>query len=449
MGSLSKRWTPLRPHPVQRALYKSDSRFCVIAAGRRSGKTELAKRKCVEEAMAWTLTPDGRFIAAAPTRPQAASIWWDDLKKLMPKWILAEPPIESEMELRLKNGVSIIVVGLDRPQRIEGNPIDFLFVTEFDDVKPHSWSHHLRPALSTDGRPGRAWLEGVPEGRRMLWKMRQRALSMPGEPGGPAPEWSYFHWLSADILSPEEIESAKRDLDELTYKQEYEADFLHFSGRAYYCFDVQTHASRRLQYDPSLPLCFCFDFNVSPGIAVVLQEQANNGRYAGVGKMFTAVIGEVFIISHSNTQMVTRRLAAEWSHHKGSVFCYGDATGGARGTQAIEGSDWEIVKRELERVFEGRVNMRVPKGNPEERVRVNSLNSRLKTTDGMVHLLVDPVMAPHVVTDLDSVSVVEGGSGEIDKKTDHMLTHPSDAVGYHVYYEHPIDGGPMTRTEEI
>ncbi len=44
MCPLTPRWTELAYHPEQARLFCSAARFRVVAAGRRSGKTELAKR---------------------------------------------------------------------------------------------------------------------------------------------------------------------------------------------------------------------------------------------------------------------------------------------------------------------------------------------------------------------------------------------------------------------
>jgi hypothetical protein len=52
-------------------------------------------------------------------------------------------------------------------------------------------------------------------------------------------------------------------------------------------------------------------------------------------------------------------------------------------------------------------------------------------------MMVDPVAAPHVVKDLEGVRLVEGGSGEIDKKADPDLTHLSDGLGYRVEFTWP------------
>jgi len=177
---------------------------------------------------------------------------------------------------------------------------------------------------------------------------------------------------------------------------------------------------------------------------VIAQEQQYRGSNAAVAATFTAVVDEVYIPTDSNSQRVCREIIARYGGHLGDVVCYGDATGGARGTAKVEGSDWELIEKSLRPVFgqprtrpgRGDFEVRIPNANPRERVRVNAMNSRLQSADGRVHLLVDPVKCPHVVMDLEGVCYRQGTS-EIDKKSSPTLTHLSDALGYYVNYEFP------------
>ncbi len=432
MAVLTTRWTPLRYHPEQRRLWESKTRFNSIAAGRRSGKTELAKRKLVWSAFEGTAFPDARYFAGAPTWQQAKRIFWNDLKAMVPRRFYAGRPSESDLLIRLINGSEIWVVGLDKPERIEGPPWDGCVITEIANIKKDAWQANVRPALSD--RKGWAWLEGVPEGRNHFYHLdRQARAEMEGAAQDKkSAEWGAFWWKSADILPPEEIEAARRDLDELTFQQEYEASFVNFTGRAYYAFDARTHCAP-LIYKKQAHLILCFDFNVAPGVAVICQEMKLPN-----GEIGTGVIGEVWIPQNSNTPAVCRKIAADWSRHEGLVFCHGDATGGARGTAKVAGSDWDLVAKELRPVYGERLRFRVPNENPRQRVRINAVNSRLKSSSGIIRLMVDPRTASHVVLDLEGVRLLEGGAGEIDKKIDPMATHPTDALGYYVTREFPI-----------
>jgi hypothetical protein len=430
---LTPRWEELRVHPIQEARWQSSARFIVNPAGRRSGKTEFAKRKIIFRALMGTEFPRPRFFAGAPTRDQAKRIYWEDLKAMVPREFIKSVS-ESELVLRLVNMAEIHVIGLDKPERIEGSPWDGGVLDEFANMKANAWMANVRPALSD--RQGWCDFVGVPEGRNHFYELYKSAQERKSD------EWATFHWVSADILPESEVESARADLDPLTFQQEYEASFINFMGQAYYCFNERDHL-HETHYNPAGDLAFCFDFNVSPGVAVVLQEQslpASGGRKAFTG---TCVLDEVYIPRNSNTVAVCNSLINKWAGvHNGPTYIYGDATGGSRGTAQTEGSDWEIVEQTLRPKFD--IRMRVPSFNPTERSRVNSLNSRCKSTASEIRLRVNPQTAPYLTRDLEGVRLLEGGSGELDKRSDPELSHISDALGYYVVAEYPIAGDRMT-----
>ena len=120
------------------------------------------------------------------------------------------------------------------------------------------------------------------------------------------------------------------------------------------------------------------------------------------------------------------------------VYVYGDATGGAQGTAKVTGSDWEIIKQMLHSKFGDSLRMKVGTSNPAERARVNAVNSRCRSQSNVIRLMVDPHKCPDVVKDFEGVRVLEGGAGEIDKKSDASLTHWTDALGYYIEAEFPV-----------
>jgi hypothetical protein len=424
-------------HVEQSRLYHSDARFKITGAGRRSGKTGIHKKMMYEDALAFPL-PGGRFFFCAPTHEQVKNIYWKDLKQAFPRELLMGPPRESDLSVHLINDATIRCIGMDKPERAEGQYIDGANLDEFADMKPSVWTDHIRAGLSSPGRPpGWARFLGVPDFRgphfRDLFRKAQDPDMM---------DWEAFHWLSADILDPAEIAAAKRDLDPMIFRQEYEASFEIASGRAYYCFLSNVHAAEKLSYHPHEPLRFAFDFNVDPGIAVVIQDQNFRSKAYPreerplVADRISAVIGEVYIPRGSNTQMVCRRLVKDWGSHAGNVICYGDASGGNRHTSQRDGSDWDQIKEAMRDQFGGRVSFDVPKANGSERERINSLNRRLRTNDKRVHMLICPTRAPRTAEDLELTGVVSGGTGELDK-SDKARTHLTDALGYYAVRAHP------------
>lgn len=399
----------------------------MVPAGRRSGKTEIAKRRLVWKALRGNADANGRYFAGAPTRDQAKRIFWADLKAMVPPHLMAGRPSETELSIATITGSILTVVGMDKPERIEGTPWDYGVLDEYGNMKPEAWGQNIRPALSD--RTGGCDFIGVPEGRNHYYDLAEDAQA---QAQLDSEEWAYFHWISADILPESEIAAARRDLDELTFQQEYEASFVDFAGRAYYAFSAATHCAP-LEYFPRDPLIFCFDFNTAPGVAAVVQEQKLPG-----GEVGTGIIGDVLIPQNSTTPAVCQKLIADWGEHPGKVVCYGDATGGAGGSAKVRGSDWDLIREELAPVFGGRLSFNVPPGNPRERVRINAVNSRLKSVDGDIRMMIDRTKAPSVVKDFEGVRLLEGGSGQIDKKSDLKLSHVSDACGYYIAKQFPV-----------
>lgn len=426
---LTERWTPLDEHAEQLRLVNSPARFRVVAAGRRSGKTERLKRRLVRCAMSGiTGVHLPTYVAAAPTRDQAKRIFWADLKALSPREWVARIS-ESDLTIHYRSGAQLAVVGLDKPQRIEGVALDGIGIDEIAEVKRQSWEQSIRPALSTRGRPpGWAWFTGRPKGRGLFYELYSLAGTRDG--------WDSFTWTSATILDPDEIEQARADLDPLTFAQEYEAQWVTFEGLAYYQWSPKDHL-RTLRILPDLPLALCFDFNVEPGVCAAVQEQTIDGMVR------TCVVDEVHIPRNSNTPAVCRKALAKWGTHPSAVQVYGDPAGGARHTSQENGlTDWELIRSMLRPAFGDRMQWRVARSAPLVRDRVNSVNSRLKSIDGTVRFAVDPAKAPNVVKDFEGVTLLQGGSGEIDKHGCEAkgLTHLSEAIGYYIHERFPIGG---------
>ena len=435
---ITSRWRTLKPHKEQIRYRDSKSRFNIVHAGRRGGKTEIAKRRLILKAIKFE-GDKGRFVFGAPTHRQAVDIFWDDTIAMIPRnWLYNESLRSisiSYRRIKLINEACIEVSGLDKPERIEGPPLDGFVGDEFGNFKSTVWGQNIRPALSTLGRPGWADLIGVPEGKNHYYQLAEDAKDKN--------DWDIFTWLTSEI-NPEEAEAAFGDLDLLTYNQEYGGEFVSFKGRTYYTFDANLNCppeGERIQYNPNYPLYFCFDFNRIPGNCAIVQElpapdwlvKRNSGSNRG---LITCVIDEIFLQQDSHTAKICDILIERWSHHKGLVHLYGDATGGAKVSSAIRGSDWDIITEKFDGVFN--YDKYVKPSNPSVRVRINSVNSRMIAADGYISTIIDK-KCRFLIRDLEGVTCDdEGNIQKSDAKS--LLTHISDGFGYYVFYEHPFGG---------
>ncbi len=382
---------------------------------------------------------DPRYAVCAPTQGQCVKIYWNDFKAMIPPELMAKKPNESDKEIYLINGATIFLAGLDNPARIEGAPVDGFLFDEVDDIKRSAWEAHVFPCFIDRG--AFAMFCGVPNGLQYLYELSLNAAKYPDE-------WDFFTWKSAEVIDPKEIANFKRIYDERTFAQEFEGSFVTFSGRVAYAFDRE-HYKHELVHSLQKPLEICFDFNNAPGIAAIVQEQVMPGQFEyietgnGVIKspvIGSGVIGEVWIPRHSNTLLVCRKLYEDWKHHKGEIIFYGDPAGGNKTSQGVQGSDWDLIKDFFEQTdWKHRMSFDVPRAHPSVRSRINAMNCRIKSIDGIIRFMVDPVAAPHVVEDFERLTVLEGSNGEIDKKSNPAIGHLFDAVSYRECQKYPVD----------
>jgi chitodextrinase len=356
----------------------------------------------------------GRYWYIAPTRLMAKDIFWSDLKQAThPTW-LAEAPTETELRVTFKGGGEIQLYGAEEYNNLRGRKVRGVVFDEFADIRPEAWTEAMRPALADT--QGWADFIGTPKSYNHLYDAYLR-----GQDAADA-EWSSWQFRTVDnpFIRPEEVEAARKDMDERTFRQEFEASFEAMAGRIYYAF-ARTQDVRPVVLDPRLPVCVAFDFNVNPATAVIGQRYQDEAR----------VWREVFI-THAGGE-ATRASATKardllaTTGYRGPVRIYADATGQAAKTTGP--SDHATVRA----VFPG-ASWHVPNDNPHVKDRYAAVNTRICASDGTRRLSVDP-SCQKLIADLEQV--VFDDKGLEDQKSNPMLTHISSALGYWIWREWP------------
>lgn len=199
----------------QQTVFKDATRFKVIAAGRRCGKSRLSAITLLIEGLN---CPEGSSVMyVAPTLGQARTIMWDLLMDL------GKPVIKSahinNLEISLVNGRKILIRGADNQDSLRGVSLSYLVMDEVAFIKSEIWERVLRAALSD--KKGRAMFISTPSGRNHFYEWFQLGQS------GTDEDWKSWHFTTADneTIDPKEIEAAKRTLSSFAFNQEYLSSF--------------------------------------------------------------------------------------------------------------------------------------------------------------------------------------------------------------------------------
>ena len=405
----------------------SSARMAIVSAGRSSGKSvyarEVFKRRltqrhplCKHPVYAWCM----------PTYSQARRIAWPKFIREIPKeWLLGKPN-KSEMRIDTIFGSTMYLIGLDSPQRLEGEHYCGIAVDEMSDVKPEAITLSILPALNAYW----GWLMvfGVPKRKgvgaaffRQLCEGDYEGLA--GFKGGI----EYFHWTSEDIYSPEQLAMFRALMTEKDYREQFMATWESAAGLVYYAFERGQNVFTDNRYDPNAPIWVSSDFNVSPMSWVICQGDDVELR----------VIDEISL-EDTNTQRTLDELYRRWGHHKGGWDFYGDAAGRARHTCASDPSitDYTIIQNDHRFAdHTGRVRVHYPRSNSRIADKVASVNAMLRSANGEVRLLISS-RCTKLIRDMEYVSYRKD-SREIDE-SNHELVHMSDALGYIIQYKYPL-----------
>lgn len=201
-------------HRGQIEVFRDKSRFRIVVAGRRWGKTYLASVMALLEA----LQGEGRVVwLVAPTFRQVRYLW-RRINQITPKAVI-KAVRRRDMEIELVNGSVVVCLSAMIPEHLKGEGIDFLVVDEASLIKREVWEEVLRPALMD--RKGRALFISTPRGLGWFYELYMEGQKEMSE---------YKSWRMSSMVNPfldrEEIERVMAELPEFLRRQEIEAEFL-------------------------------------------------------------------------------------------------------------------------------------------------------------------------------------------------------------------------------
>lgn len=254
--------------PSQAKIAKSNTRFRVVNAGRRFGKSVLAS----EEMKAVALSREARIVYIAPTIQQARDIMWGMLKKeLLPITIKSKEAPSLELEVMNKDGKSsfILLRGWEAIETLRGQSFDLVILDEVANMRNFwvGWDEVLSPTLID--RKGSAMFISTPKGFNHFYDLYNKQTGIGWDK--PDPNYESFHFTTYDNpnIPPDEIEREKLSKPEDTFAQEYLADFRKQEGLVYKEFSRDIHIYKDEQPSNAIKTIAGVDFGFTNPTAVI------------------------------------------------------------------------------------------------------------------------------------------------------------------------------------
>jgi len=418
-----------KPHAGQQRIQKTHRRFNCIVCARRFGKTELITSVALP------------LIAPAVFEGKKVGIFLDDFKDFAQSWNKIVEVFKMQNEggiITQKNDSEKIMTFIGggllevwsigdegRKDKGRGRKYHRVIYEETQKIPSHILEYHwktvARPTL-TDYK-GDAFFIGTASGKDNYWyrlcQNGSRAggceINCYGDADLPQSDTGSSNWITFrmettdnPMIDPAEVEDASRDLDRLTFEQEYKSIFVDYSGEAWvYVLKEKTLQQKVFQPSKKInwqteQLFLSFDFNKIPMTAAVgkktvislADQQSTRYRY-GVHivkefKIGSIERGEASI--YDTCQAIREWIFQETGKKIGAwyeggeiknrfpcavpILITGDASGDrSDGRQKVPKTYYQIIQDELQ-VSTDRII--VPKANPlhaESYVQVNTIIS--------------------------------------------------------------------------
>lgn len=232
------------PYPFQQEIHDSPALYRIPIIGRQSGKSEVAS---AEAAFELCCVPGSSGWIVAPTYDQASIIFkrtYEKVERAVQR--LAHLKITAYSRRDMKLEVSHYdpktgrLVGIsrfagksgDKPDNLRGASLTYCIIDEAAMILKSVWDEALSPTLSTTN----GWVLMITTPKGFNW-VYQWFVDGQDENNPRYKSWQIPSWIANPTTALEFYEEQKRVLPELTYRQEYGAEFISDAGSVFVGID--------------------------------------------------------------------------------------------------------------------------------------------------------------------------------------------------------------------
>jgi len=312
-------------HPKQQYIVDNAARFNHLRCGRRFGKTTLIDELASIALDGW---PVGIWF---PTYKDLSEVWKEIKKTYNP---VIRRKDEQLKQIELITGGLIDFWSMEDPDSGQGRKYKRAIIDEAAKAAKlyQAWENTIRPTL-TDYK-GDAFILSRPKGKTNgFFKLEEKHKKFDN--------WRFFQFTTYDNphIDPTEVDEAKQQLDEITFRQEYMAEYVDANDNPFlYSFDQKDHVAKSYTPNVNLALTISFDFNKEPMTCLI--GQSTNIRHL--------VIFDEIRVNNGSTPELCEMIVAKYPAWLGRIFITGDASGKNRSPLVRGGlNHYTIIKKAL------------------------------------------------------------------------------------------------------
>ena len=260
------------PHNGQFKIHAVDSRFKIVVAASRFGKTTLAAYEVCLRAM----QPNQMIWCVAPTYDLADKVFRIVVEKLIYEHKLETLHIDLRNKwIQLANGTTIRAKSAHIKESLLGEGVDFMVVDEASRIPDRIWTSYLRPRLGD--KIGDAFLISSPCGVSG-WFTDMYQFGLDNDKYTQYRSWKCPIWDN-NLFPVEEIEAMRLTQPPEVFRQECGAEFVPPGGRVYKAWDEDIHVSHDAEFVPGTPFELGWDFGGRNPTAVLFFQRVGPGMY--------------------------------------------------------------------------------------------------------------------------------------------------------------------------
>ncbi len=356
-------------------------------------------------------------LIGAPTYPMLRDATLSTLLEILDRNDVPFEHNKAENVLALKDtGSKILIRAVEEFERLRGTNLAWFGLDELTYTSESSWLR-LEGRLR-DPRAKRLCGFAVWTPKGFDWVYR-RFIKEPVD-GYEAIVASAFENRYLLDKIPDFYERLKHSYDERFYEQEVLGKYLNSNGGLVYTAFQRGANVHEISMDATSPILWTLDFNVEPMSSLVLQIRDEQ----------VFVLDEI-VLHRASTGQACEEFRNRYPNRHQRVVIYGDASGNKMQTAGT--SDYQIIRKFFIAAEYTQVREKVALSNPPVRDRVELVNSKLRNAAGNVDLWVSP-KCKELIKDFEE-TVYKPDSNVVDKESDPLRTHLSDALGYVIWQE--------------